>query len=239
LAEGQVEEETAIEPLIDAPLDPSGSLAQATDALEEFESDSRLIADSGGVLSQDSGDPPITLFDTADLLTGPASSIQQGLSGTAFIGQFVRAPEVRKARRFLESFKQDFVRILQNNPRYPVSEREAILQSLNLESSFMGEPLAFQDDLIGLDDFLAVREENARATVENGTVGRDEREQALNVLNAIGRARMIIGAPPRMESREDVEIAIAQGRLAPGKLFRVPDGRILRVPNPQGLPNGG
>lgn len=213
-----------------SPIDPTGQLNATTAQLGAVVDETRDLEANGGMLAPEAQEPAITLFDSADKLTGPISGLKQQLSGTAFIGRLLPAPEIRQARRFMETFKQDFVRVLQNNPRFPVREREAILESLDLESKFFQEPESFKQDLIGLDEFLQLRQENLESTIQGGKVIGDELDHSINVLNALGKARKVLGVPQKFTSLADVQTAVANGQLRSGDKFRTPNGSIFRVP---------
>jgi len=228
-------------------IDPTGQASAIAERLSSHVDNTRQFA--GGMLAPGATEPPATLFEAAESLTGPISGLQQAVSGTAFIGDLFGAPEVRRARRFMETFKQDFVRILQNNPRYPIGERNAILAALDIESKFIGNPTGFRDDLIGMDEALELRQANAQQIIATGRVGRAERESALNVFNLIRKARTVIGAQqirvqeftqkrfqsiidaaPEFKDRAAVDKAITAGELRPGDAFKLPDGNAFRVP---------
>jgi hypothetical protein len=167
----------------------------------------------------------------AALVTGPISGATQTLSGIAGVGQFLRAPQTRQARAFVKGFERDVVRVLQNNPRFAVAERQDILKEVTaLEGSFLQDPQAWRDDLIGFDNFLAERLRNAQETLESGTVSREEMQHTLNVFNGLQKAREILGVPPLMPSRSSVDKAIEEGVLKSGDKFRTTDGRVLRIP---------
>jgi hypothetical protein len=214
----------------EAQLDPSGQLGQITSQAESFVEQHKAT----GVFGKNVPDPPITLFNLSDKLTGPISSFQQGASGVAGLDAVVNAPEVRQARRFFETFKLDLARSLQNNPKFPVSELNRVFESLNLESSFIGSPEAFRQDLIGLSEFLEQKADGLQQTVAKGNVSREERRHSADALNLIQRALRVIGAPPKFETPELARESVRKGELSPGAFFRLPDqsipgGKLMRV----------
>jgi hypothetical protein len=178
----------------------------------------RPLEIKGGILAPEAPLPTRKIYDSAALLTGPVSGTLAKAGETALIGEFINSPQVTQARSFLQAFQNDFLRVLQNNPRYSEGERQAITKAIDLEGAFLGRPGAFRDKLIGLDDQLALRESNAKDTIEKGRVSQDERAHTLNVLNAITRAREVLGVPPRIPSEAEYL------KLPSGAHFIAPDG---------------
>jgi len=172
--------------------------------------------------------PPFKLYEVAELLTGPVSGFRAGLAGAPFVGAWFQAPEILAAREFMESWKLDFSRALQQAKGYPVKEMELILNSLDLESKFLQEPQAFKDKLVGLDDFLKLKQDNAAVLVASPTTSKDLREAASNIVSLIQSARDTLGVPPKM-TEEEALAAVESGDLKPGMPFRLPSGKVVTL----------
>ena len=193
-------------------------LAEAAADMANVVEQTRPLEIKGGILAPEAPLPTRKIYDSAALLTGPVSGTLAKAGETALVGEFINSPQVTQARSFLQAFQNDFLRVLQNNPRYSEGERQAITKAIDLEGAFLGRPGAFRDKLIGLDDQLALRESNAKDTIEKGRVSQDERAHTLNVLNAITRAREVLGVPPRIPSEAEYL------KLPSGAHFIAPDG---------------
>ena len=174
--------------------------------------------------------PTRTVFEMADDVTGPLAAATELLSRTPVVGEFIDAPQVVQARKFVGQMTRDLVRVLQNNPRFSEGERVAIERDVTLEGEVFDTASAFKQRLAGIDDALAVRQENAFKTAQSALVSREERQHALNVLNALQEFRDRLGVPPLVRTPQEA------GQLPPGTIFRDPQGVIRRVP--EGDPNG-
>lgn len=149
--------------------------------------------------------PSKTAWDLAPLTTGPVPAAAEMLSRTPLVGDMMQAPQFTQARSYVPQLQRDLVRVLQNNPRYAEGERKAIEKDINIEPRLFDNPTSYRDRLIGIDDSLAVRERNAENTSKSPNVGREERIQAMNVLNAVRAFRKNLGVPPRIGRKEDYD----------------------------------
>lgn len=168
--------------------------------------------------------PERTVFEMAGDVTGPISVGADALQGTPVIGEFVDVPSVTTARNFVTQMTRDLVRVLQNNPKFAEAERKAIEADVDLKGEFFDTTKAFRLRMAGMDDALAVREQNALETATNDMVTRDERQHALNVFNGIRQFRDRLGVPPLMRTPQEAK------QLPPGTIFRDPQGVFRTVP---------
>lgn len=163
-----------------------------------------------------------TVWGLASKTTGPVPAIIEGASRTPGVGQFVNAPQVTQARNYVPLVQRDLIRVLQNNPRYAEGERKAIESEINIKPELFDNPTAYRNRLIAVDDALSVRERNAFETANSKKVGREERIQAMNILNAIQKFRTNLGVPVRIESEEEWQ------SLPSGTEYIAPDGKVKR-----------
>lgn len=152
----------------------------------------------------------MTIWDQAPNIAGPIPAIGETVSRTPVVGGLLPAPEFTQARNFVQLAQRDLVKNLQNNPRYAEGERQSIENEIKLDPKIFDNPSAFKNRLIALDKFLDVRQKNAFETANNPRVGREERVQALNVLNGIQKFRLTLGVPPSVKNDEDYD-AIPSG----------------------------
>lgn len=185
--------------------------------------ESRKYEADGGLLAPQAPLPRKTLFGLTDLTTGPSSTIRSGASRIPIVGGFINTSAVTQAKTYLGMVQKDMVRVFQNNPRFAEGERQAIQDDIKLALGLIDRPDRMKDVLIGLDDAMAVREQNAIETLQSGAVGRDEYVQTLNMLNAITKIRRTLGVPPLVQTPEDVKA------LKKGDKFRNPEGEVRTV----------
>ena len=174
--------------------------------------------------------PQETIFDMASQITGPVPAAMEALGATPGIGEFVDAGEFTRPRKFVEQMTRDLVRVLQNSPKFAEAEREAIAKDVDLTGSIIDTPKAFRDRIIGMDDALAIRQQNAFNTAQSPLVTRQERQQSMDVLNALTNFRQRLGAPPLIKTPDEVTSLVAEGKLRPGMKFRSPDGVVRVIP---------
>jgi hypothetical protein len=184
---------------------------------------SRQYEADGGVLAPQAPIPRKTIFELAPLTTGPTSTIQSVGSRIPVVGGLMENAAVTQAKSYLDVVTKDIVRVLQNNPRYAEGERQAITNDLKLALGLIDRPERMRNALIGLDDALSEREQNAIETLRNPAVGRDEYTHTLNMLNSVTKIRRTLGVPPLVTTAEDVK------KYQPGTLVRLPDGSVKRI----------
>lgn len=161
-----------------------------------------------------------TVWDLSGLATGVIPTVGEAIGKTPIIGDILPANEMTQARNYIPLIERNLVRVLQNNPRYAEGERKAIEDEINISPRMFDRAGAFQNRLIAIDQALQVREDNAYKTARNPNVGRDERVQAMNVLNGIMQFRQSLGVPPKVTSPQDYE------KIQPGAQYIDPDGTV-------------
>lgn len=172
--------------------------------------------------------PAQTIWGLTDLTAGPIPAAAEAIARTPGIGNLFPATEFTQARNFIPVVQRDLIRVLQNNPRYAEGERKAIESEINIKPEIWDNPSAARNRLISLDQALEVREQNAFETSRSPNVGREERIQAMNVLNAITKFRMNMGVPPRVKTPDEAR------KLPSGTQFIDPSGNIRVVPEGAG-----
>lgn len=165
--------------------------------------------------------PSETIFGMSGDITGPVPAAGEFLSRTPLVGSFMQTPAFIQSRKRADLLQRNLVRVLQNNPRFAEGEREAIEREVSISGEIFDTPEAYRNRLIGIDDALALREQNAFETSRSPFVTSSERQQALNVLNALTKFRKNLGVPPIMKTPDEAR------RLPEGAPFRTPDGRVL------------
>jgi hypothetical protein len=96
-------------------------------------------------------------------------------------------------------------RSLASSPRFVEGERIQLQKAINLDPEIFTRPEALQQRIIGMDDVLLQIRRNAVNTLKNaGKVTVDMRQQALDKVQEIDNARMILGVPPRAYTQAEV-----------------------------------
>lgn len=173
--------------------------------------------------------PEQTAWGLAGLTAGPVSAAGEFLSRTPLVGEVIQTPNITQARNFVPQLQRDMIRVLQNSPKYAEGERKAIEEEIQISPQIFDTPSASRDRMIGIDAALSIRQKNAMETANSEKVGREERIQAMNVLNAIVRFRQSLGVPSRLPKNEEDRKEFWDS-LQSGEQFIHPDGSIRVKP---------
>jgi len=156
--------------------------------------------DGGAASGGPTGKDGKTVFEMADSLTGPIARAKSAVGGLPIVGGGF--PEETESQQYVLQMQRDLILTLQNNPHYVEGERKAIEKDIEIAGKVMDNPQAFRQRLIGIDDALQKRFENAMKTASSTKVGKDKRVAAMNIANAIENFRANL-APPRVNSPEE------------------------------------
>jgi hypothetical protein len=136
-----------------------------------------------------------TLWDLATYATGPANTIEAGLSiPLAWIGA-TPFEKVVDARQTFATTNQDFVRALQNNKRYPIGERNAITEEISMIPTFMDDPKLMRIRINSLRDSLSLRAEQATRDASDPNNPAAFRGGAKQAASDINNYLAILGEP--------------------------------------------
>jgi hypothetical protein len=95
-------------------------------------------------------------------------------------------------------------RSLASSPRFAEGERVQLQRAMDLDPEVFTRPEALQQRIIGMDDVLLQIRRNAVNTLKNaGKVTVDMRREALDKVQEIDNARMILGVPPRAYTQKE------------------------------------
>ena len=175
------------------------------------------------IAAEPAGSPAPTgksIWDLSRLATGPLPAAAELAGRTPLLGEFVQAPQMTQARNFIPIVQNNLVRVLQNNPRYAEGERTAIKEEISIEPAVFDTPSAFRNRLIAIDDALQVREQTAFKTAQSNMVGREERVQAMNILNGLIMFRQNLRVPVRVKNVAD------WAKVPAGNEYIDPDGNV-------------
>jgi len=145
-----------------------------------------------------------TLFDLAEVATGPLSAAQNMLAvPQAWLG-LEPNERVVQARQALKTETQSLVRSLAVNPRFPVAEMERIRQEVNIQPRIWDDPDLLRSRMAQIHDSLTLRMQQAAADAQDPSLPQEHREaqltNAANIANFLG----VLGVD---QAREDVAAA--------------------------------
>jgi hypothetical protein len=162
-------------------------------------------------------------------LVGPVAGTKSAVFGIPGVGPSIVDPaegrQIEADRTFAQNASRDLIRVLQNNPRFAEGERQAIEKEVGITPEFFRSLESFEGKLIGINQSLYEREQEARDTL-NSRVSGDERKRALDNINAIDQFRRKLGIPPYVSSPQEV----FERGYPPGSEVMGPGGRVYIVP---------
>ena len=95
-------------------------------------------------------------------------------------------------------------RSIASSPRFAEGERIQLQRAMDLDPEIFTRPAALQQKIIGMDDVLLQLRRNAVNTLKNaGKVTVEMRREALEKVQEIDNARMILGVPPRAYTQKE------------------------------------
>ncbi len=228
--QAQLSPELRERPLGEQVLDPTGEVGEVTTRLAaHLARIERLKQDGIGLLNPTAGDPPISLFDTVELTTGPISGFRAAVAQIPFIGRALEAPEVVQTRSFLNVYRNELVRSLQNSRLFNEGERNFILESLNLGENFLQEPQNARNKLVGVARFLKLKQESAQEILRRGKVGRLEADRLNTLVENMRMAQRVLGVPPTFATGAELKRAIDAGEIEIGDRHLTPSGAVRVV----------
>ena len=171
--------------------------------------------------------PAMTFYQMADLLTGPKSGIKGALGTNIVTSSFVDASDIIQARNAFSLFKNNLTNSLRENDRFVEGERRDIIERLDLDASIFEDPKALQSRIIGVDNFLAKKEQAALKRSQQ-QLSKSEVQAARNALSHIRQARATL-IPPFVESEADLDAKLKAGELKPGDTFRGKNNQLFTV----------
>jgi hypothetical protein len=136
------------------------------------------------------------------LVAGPVSAIKAAPLLRIF-GQI--DPKIDEARAFFNSTRRSLIKALAANPRFPVSEMEAIEKEIDIAPAFFDNPASLGSRLIGIEDFLNQRLKTAQRDANNPEYPVASRQAALDEIKELKNFIKVAGVPVRVYSLEEVE----------------------------------
>jgi hypothetical protein len=143
-----------------------------------------------------------TLWNQRYLVAGPISAIAAAPIIRIF-GQI--DPKIDEARTFFDSARRSLIKALAANPRFPVSEMQAIEKEIDIAPAFFDNPDSLGSRLVGIEDFLNQRLKAAQKDANNPEYPVASRQAALDEIKELKNFLKVAGVPVRVYSLEEVE----------------------------------
>ena len=143
-----------------------------------------------------------TLWNQRGLVAGPVQYIKT-LPVLRVFGQVdAKADE---ARTFFDSARRSLIKALAANPRYPVSEMQAIEKEIDIAPAFFDNPSSLGNRLIGIEDFLNQRLKAAQRDANDPNYPVASQQAALDEIKELKNFLKVAGVPPRVYTIEEVQ----------------------------------
>ena len=151
--------------------------------------------------------PKQTLWDMAQLGTGPFSALRSGASvASGMLGGPV-AEKTIQARQFISSAQNDLIRALSINPRFPVGEIKRLQEEINISPKLFDNPKMMRQRMIAVDDYLKRRLNKEVQVTQDSSLPIKDRRSAASAAKDIASFLKIMGVPEKTDdtglSKED------------------------------------
>ena len=143
-----------------------------------------------------------TLWNQRGLVAGPVQYLKTMPVLRVFGQVDAKADE---ARTFFDSARRSLIKALAANPRYPVSEMQAIEKEIDIAPAFFDNPNSLGNRLIGIEDFLNQRLKAAEKDAVNPNFPVASRQAALDEIKELKNFNKVAGIPPRVYTIEEVQ----------------------------------
>lgn len=171
-----------------------------------------------------------SLFQRMKTAVGIGPAAQSFVGGLPVVGEpfrssFPETAQITQDRRYLNNATNDLVTALQNNPKYPEGEREAIRAEVgNLAATFTN-PSAAMDAAYAVDLSLEQRLAKAEKVINDPSNPEDLRMEAKAVYNAVKQFRENVLNVPRPKNNAELREMINTDRIVVGEDFFTPEGQ--------------
>ena len=143
-----------------------------------------------------------TLWNQRGLVAGPVQYLKT-MPVLRVFGQV--DAQADEARTFFDSARRSLIKALAANPRYPVSEMQAIEKEIDIAPAFFDNPNSLGNRLIGIEDFLNQRLKAAERDSANPDFPVASRQAALDEIKELKNFNKVAGIPPRVYTIEEVQ----------------------------------
>jgi hypothetical protein len=139
-----------------------------------------------------------TFFNLAGKGTGPVAITASLIAKLPIPGFGEIGPQEQAAVAYLKNATNRINRALSQSPRFAESERQQIQRQLDVLPSFIDNPEAYRNRLLGLDTLLASIEQQAIRKYNTQTLPAAEVRKAAADFEEVRQLRGLLGMPPRI-----------------------------------------
>lgn len=158
-----------------------------------------------------------TLWNMADDVTGLVPTLQEMAQGvTGQVGINAARPELLENRQTFRTAKNDLVRALSINPRFPVGEIERISEEVNIEPGVFTDPVTLRARMTSVSDYLTRRLENEEVAARDASLPVETRQNAATAAKDIRNFLQQLGVPADQAERRGIPGAPAVGAVEDG-----------------------
>jgi hypothetical protein len=143
-----------------------------------------------------------TLWQMTGDITGPIPTVKDLVSNIPGFGNVGK--EVTTARSTYMGEFRSLVKALQNSPVYAQGERKSIEDELDIEPRFFADPAKLRNKLIGIDNFLLGRLQDAIRGKDDENLHVRDRQDFMRTIKLIEDFRPKLGVPVRVYSIDEV-----------------------------------
>ena len=169
--------------------------------------------------------PNQSLFSLADLVAGPGSAIKAAVSVPSGLVGGPVASETIQARQYVTTAKNDLIRALSINPRFPVGEIKRIEKEIDIQPKIWDNPQMFRDRMIAIDKYLRRRVAKEQSIGNNPKMPAQDRKDALGRAVNIENFIKLMGVPQQIKTIEEYNA------LEPDTQYIDPNGQLRQKGN--------
>lgn len=166
-----------------------------------------------------------SIWSRSENITGVVPAAAELAGKVPVVGEMVGGGgQYATDRQYAEAQSRELIRALSQSGRYTASEMQAIEKEVSIAGQTFDTGAAYRQRLIGIDEALMKRAEDAKKDVTNPTISIEKRRAANDIIATITNFRATMGVPPRVKTPEEAR------KLGAGKEFIDPNGIIRVVP---------
>ena len=170
----------------------AGPAAQAAPGVPAGEA-ATPSADAG---RQPTAQPSRTLWQMAPRVTGISPAIQERVQGvTGQAGVNVADEGLIRDRQTFATVKNDLIRALSANPRFPVAEMERIEREIAIAPGAFTDARSLRERMVSVNNDLRRRLQNEDRAANDTSLPTNDRQAALSAANNIRNFLSVLGVP--------------------------------------------
>lgn len=167
-----------------------------------------------------------TLWEMADLSTGPWSAMRAGAGTVSGMVGLPTAEKTDYARQYIRSAQNDLIRALSINPRFPVGEINRLKEEINISPKLLDNPDKLKTRMKAVDNYLKRRLEKEQSTSNDTNAPMNDRKAAATAAKDIGSFIKLLGVPEGSGGLPTVKGIADYQAISKGQKYIDPDGNV-------------